>query len=175
MAQSVKEEKVDFLRGMKSIFEKRKELKRKEKEMTPEEKIEKEKEIILDILSYRVFINPWFETYTEKEKKVFTLIGELIKGMVDNQGKITTQELLDMLDYSTLQKTLQKKNDILDRIESLLLDDEKQSETTLEFKKEKVELGGRRRKKRYTKRYTKRYSKKSKVKKNKKRRTMRKK
>ena len=168
MAQSVKEEKVDFLSGIKDIFEERNKL----KGMTPEEKIEKEKEIILDILSYRVFLNPWFETYTEKEKKVFTLIGELNEGMVDSHGKITTQEILDMMDYSTLQKTLQKKNDILDRIESLLFDNEKQPET-LEFEKE--ELGGRRRKKRYTKRYTKRYSKKSKVKKNKKRRTMRKK
>ena len=171
MAQSVKEEKVDFLSGMKDIFEERNKL----KGMTPEEKIEKEKEIILDILSYRVFLNPWFQTYTEKEKKVFTLIGELNKGMVDSHGKITTQEILDMLDYSTLQKTLQKKNDILDRIESLLLDDDTKQPEQLEFKKEKVELGGRRRKKRYTKRYTKRYSKKSKVKKNKKRRTMRKK
>ena len=163
MAQSVKEEKVDFLRGMKSIFEKRNKL----KGMTPEEKIEKEKEIILDILSYRVFINPWFETYTEKEKKVFTLIGELNKGMVDSHGKITTQD--------TLQKTLQKKNDILDSIELLVNDDDTKQPEQLKFKKEKVELGGRRRKKRYTKRYTKRYSKKSKVKKNKKRRTMRKK
>ena len=158
MAQSVKEEKVDFLRGMKDIFEERNKL--KEKEMTPEQKIEKEKEIILDILSYRVFLNPWFQTYTEKEKKVFTLIGELNKDMVDSHGKITTQEIL------------QKKSDILDRIESLLFDNAKQPKQ-LEFIKE--EFGDRKRKKRYTKRYTKRYSKKSKVKKNKKRRTMRKK
>ena len=144
MAQSVKGEKVDFLSGMKDIFEERNKL----KGMTPEEKIEKEKEIILDILSYRVFLNPWFETYTEKEKEVFLLIGELNEGMVDRQGKITTKEILDMMDYSELQK----KNDILDRIESLLFDNEKQPET-LEFTKE--ELGGRRRKKRYTKRYTK--------------------
>ena len=43
------------------------------------------------------------------EKKVFLLIGELNEGMVDSHGKITTQEILDMMDYSTLQKTLQKK------------------------------------------------------------------
>ena len=164
MAKSVKGEKVDFLSGMKDIFEERNKL----KGMTPEEKIEKEKEIILDILSYRVFLNPWFETYTEKEKEVFLLIGELNEGMVDRQGKITTKEILDMMDYSELQK----KSDILDRIESLLFDNAKQPKQ-LEFIKE--EFGGRKRKKRYTKRYTRRYSKKSKVKKNKKRRTMRKK
>ena len=161
MAQSVKEEKVDFLSGMKDIFEERNKL----KGMTPEENIEKEKEIILDILSYRVFLNPWFQTYTEKEKKVFLLIGELNKGMVDSHGKITTQD--------TLQKTLQKKNDILDSIELLVNDDDTKQPKQLEFIKE--EFGDRKRKKRYTKRYTKRYSKKSKVKKNKKRRTMRKK
>ena len=102
MAQSVKGEKVDFLSGMKDIFEERNKL----KGMTPEEKIEKEKEIILDILSYRVFLNPWFETYTEKEKEVFLLIGELNEGMVDRQGKITTKEILDMMDYSELQKKM---------------------------------------------------------------------
>lgn len=165
MAKSVKGEKVDFLSGMKDIFEERNKL----KGMTPKEKIEKEKEIILDILSYRVFLNPWFETYTEKEKKVFLLIGELNEGMVDSHGKITTQEILDMMDYSELQI----KNEILDSIELLVNDDDTKQPEQLKFKK--VELGGRRRKKRYTKRYTKGYSKKSKVKKNKKRRTMRKK
>ena len=167
MLKSVKEDKIDFLSGMKDIFKERKELKKKGNEMRPEEKLEKVKKIILDILSYRVFLHfneYFFSTYTEKEKEVFLLIKELNKGMVDTEGKLTTKEILDMLNYYELQK----KNDILDRIESLLFDNAKQPEP-LEFKK--VELGGRRRKKRYTKRY----SKKSKVKKNKKRRTMRKK
>jgi hypothetical protein len=172
---------VDFLKGIEKLVEERKAL--KQKEMTPEEK-----KINEDLFTYNVYNNKWFSRYSIREKDVIKLIYSAnednktikdkvrsIKGLkatlkIKNNKKSRyiedEDEIIRLeseiprleLENKTSEKNLRGK---LDRLESLF-EDVKEEREPLTFEKiniEKINIGGKRRKKRYSKRYSKKSNK----------------